>query len=318
MPPRARGRHSRATATPLDTLETEGQMIQRVMGDLMGLKNVVVINDEAHHCYRERPTAAPEKLTGEERKEADENKEAARLWMSGLEALNRHQGVRVVYDLSATPFFLAGSNWPEGTLFPWVMTDFSLMDAIECGIVKLPRVPIADNRADGQQVMYRNLWPTIRKRMPDKRKKSEGKPDPHKLPIELKVALDALYGHYEKTYRLWEKDGVGVPPVFIVVCNNTTNSEMVRDYIAGFVRTDEHDQETVVQGELELFRNFDDHDQRLERPRTILINSAALESGAEIDKAFRDAHAAEIEAFRRERGTATAPARSAMPRSCAR
>ncbi len=61
--------------------------------------------------------------------------------------MNRHQGVRVVYDLSATPFFLSGSNGPEGTLFPWVMTDFSLMDAIECGIVKLPRVPIADNDA---------------------------------------------------------------------------------------------------------------------------------------------------------------------------
>jgi len=285
----------------LQTLETEGQMIQRVMGDLMGMKDIVVINDEAHHCYRERPVAEEEKLTGDERKEAAENREAARLWISGLEALNRQQGVKVIYDLSATPFFLSGSNWPEGTLFPWVMTDFSLMDAIECGIVKLPRVPIADNRADGEMVMYRNLWPTIRTRMPDKRKKSEGKPDPHKLPLELKVALDALYGHYEKTFRLWEREGVGIPPVFIVVCNNTTNSEMVRDYIAGFIRTDEEGRETVEEGTLELFRNFDDHGQRLERPRTILIDSAALEGGAEIDKAFRDAHATEIEAFRRER-----------------
>ncbi|MBO6541114.1 MAG: DEAD/DEAH box helicase family protein [Rhizobiaceae bacterium] len=285
----------------LQTLETEGQMVQRVMGDLMGNKNVVVINDEAHHCYRERPTSETVKLTGEERKEAEHNKEAARLWISGLEILNRQLGVRVVYDLSATPFFLSGSNWPEGILFPWVVTDFSLMDAIECGIVKLPRVPIADNRADGQQVMYRNLWPAIRQRMPDKRKKSEGKPDPHKLPIELKVALDALYGHYEKTFRLWEKEQVGIPPVFIVVCNNTTNSEMVRDYIAGYAWADEHDQERVRNGELELFRNYDDHDQRLDRPRTILIDSAALEAGGDIDKAFRDAHEKEIEAFKRER-----------------
>lgn len=281
----------------LQTLETEGQMIQRVMG----IKDVVVINDEAHHCYRERPVDEEVKLTGDDRKEAEENKEAARLWLTGIEALNRHQGVKVVYDLSATPFFLTGSNWPEGTLFPWVMSDFSLMDAIECGIVKLPRVPIADNIADGERVMYRNLWPTIRQRMPDKRKKSEGKPDPQKLPVELKVALDALYGHYEKTFKLWEKDGVGIPPVFIVVCNNTTNSEMLHDYIAGYTETDEHDQETVTQGALELFRNFDDHEQRLEKPRTILIDSAALESGGEIDKSFRDAHAKEIEAFRRER-----------------
>jgi type III restriction enzyme len=285
----------------LQTLETEGQMLRNVMGDLMGGKGVVVINDEAHHCYRERPVANALRLTGEERKEAEENNEAARLWISGLEALNRHQGIRVVYDLSATPFFLSGSNWVEGTLFPWVMTDFSLMDAIESGIVKLPRVPIADNRADGQKVMYRNLWPTIRQRMPDKRKKGDGKPDPHKLPIEVKVALDALYGHYEKTFRLWAQNQVGIPPVFIVVCNNTTNSEMLRDYIAGYAWTDEHDQERVRNGELELFRNYDDHDQRLDRPRTILIDSAALEAGGEIDKAFRDAHETEIAAFKRER-----------------
>lgn len=284
----------------LETQETEGQMIQRVMGDLMGLKNVVVINDEAHHCYRERPVSEAEILTGDDRKEAEENKEAARLWISGIEALNQQQGVRAVYDLSATPFFLSGSNWPPGTLFPWVMSDFSLMDAIECGIVKLPRVPIADNRADGEKVLYRNLWPEIRNRMP-KKQKGETKPDPQKLPIELKVALDALYGHYEKTYNLWEKDGVGIPPVFIVVCNTTTNSEMLRDYIAGYVQKNEKDEEKVTQGALDLFRNYDDHDQRLEKPRTILIDSAALESGTEIDKAFREAHETEIEAFRRER-----------------
>ena len=135
----------------LRTAETEGQMLHRVLGDLMGQKDVVVINDEAHHCYRERPVAEAERLTGDDRKEAEANNEAARLWISGLEALNRAQAVRVVYDLSATPFFLKGSNWIEGTLFPWVMTDFSLMDAIECGIVKLPRVPVTDNRADGQK-----------------------------------------------------------------------------------------------------------------------------------------------------------------------
>jgi type III restriction enzyme len=238
----------------LQTTETEGQMIQRVMGDLMGLKNVVVINDEAHHCYRERPAAHEEILTGDDRKEAEENKEAARLWISGIEALNRQQGVGVVYDLSATPFFLKGSNWPEGTLFPWVMSDFSLMDAIECGIVKLPRVPVADNRMDGKKI--------------PKKAKGDERPDPQKLPLELKVALDALYGHYEKTFHLWEKEGVGVPPVFIVVCNNTTNSETVRDYIAGYPWTDEKGLEKIQEGALALFRNYDDHDQRLEKPKT--------------------------------------------------
>src|SRR5262249_46217981 len=124
----------------LNTKETEGQMLQRVMPDLMGMKNILVINDEAHHCYREKPAAAnEEELKGDEKREAEKNNEAARLWISGLEIVNRKLGAARVYDLSATPFFLRGSGYAEGTLFPWTMSDFSLMDAIECGIVKLPR-----------------------------------------------------------------------------------------------------------------------------------------------------------------------------------
>jgi type III restriction enzyme len=90
----------------LNTLESEGQMIQRVMPDLMGLKNILVINDEAHHCYREKPVPEEEEeLKGDERKQAEENNQTARLWISGLEAVNRHLGVLRVLDLSATPFF---------------------------------------------------------------------------------------------------------------------------------------------------------------------------------------------------------------------
>ena len=112
-------------------------MLQRVMPDLMGMKNIVAINDEAHHCYREKPKEADdEDLKGDDRKEAEKNNEAARLWISGLEAVNRKLGLSRVLDLSATPFFLRGSGYAEGTLFPWTMSDFSLMDAIECGIVK--------------------------------------------------------------------------------------------------------------------------------------------------------------------------------------
>src|SRR5258707_3290100 len=86
----------------LDTLETEGQMLQRVMPDLMGMKNILVINDEAHHCYREKPKDANgEDLKGDERKEAEKNNEAARVWISGLEAVNRKLGLSRVIDLSA-------------------------------------------------------------------------------------------------------------------------------------------------------------------------------------------------------------------------
>src|SRR5208282_5827903 len=107
-----------------------------------------------------------------DRKEAEKNNEAARLWISGLEAVNRKLGPVRVFDLSATPFFLRGSGYAEGTLFHWTMSDFSLMDAIECGIVKLPRVPVADNIPGGEVPIFRNLWENIRSEMP---KKGRGK-----------------------------------------------------------------------------------------------------------------------------------------------
>jgi type III restriction enzyme len=282
------------------TKETEGEMLRRAMADLMGMKNIVVLNDEAHHCYRERPQNEQEKLTGEERKEAEENKEAARLWISGIEAVKQHLGLGALYDLSATPFFLAGSGWPEGMLFPWVVSDFSLMDAIECGIVKLPRVPVADNLPGQPTPLYRNLWPTIGQRMP-KKTRGEKKLDPGKLPTELKTALDALYGHYVKTLRAWEAAGIGTPPVFIVVCNNTTNSELVAEYIAGYEREIADGEIEFRQGALELFRNFTDEGDRLHRPRTLLIDSQQIDSGEAIPPAFLDVYRDEIETFRREK-----------------
>ena len=103
----------------MNTIETEGQMIQRVMPDLMGIKNIIVLNDEGHHCYREKPNADEyDDLNGEARKEAEKNNEAARLWISGLEIVNRKLGVMRVIDLSATPFFLSGSGYVEGYIVP--------------------------------------------------------------------------------------------------------------------------------------------------------------------------------------------------------
>ena len=293
----------------LDTLETEGQMLQRVMPDLMGMKNILVLNDEAHHCYREKPAASNEEedeedaedLTGDEKKEAERNTEAARLWISGLEAVTRKLGVARIVDLSATPFFLSGSGYAEGTLFPWTMSDFSLMDAIECGIVKLPRVPVADNIPGSEMPMFRNLWEHIRKKMPKKGRGKGATLDPHALPLPLQTALEALYGHYEKTYALWQKAGIRVPPCFIVVCNNTSASKMVYDYISGFRRPGEDGSEGPLQhGRLPLFRNFDENCNPLPRPNTLLIDSEQLESGEALDDGFRAMASDEIDRFRRE------------------
>ena len=286
----------------LQTVETEGQMLSRVLKPLMGMKHMMVINDEAHHCYRERPPTENEegKLTGDDKNEAKENNEAARLWISGIEAANRHFKKVSVIDLSATPFFLRGSGYSEGTLFPWTMSDFSLMDAIECGIVKLPRVPVADNLPDGELPKYRELWEHIRTQMPKKGRGKAGVLDPQKLPTLLNGALDALYGHYKATYDIWAKANIPVPPCFIVVCNNTTTSKLVYDYISGYERDNANGDIEVVPGKLELFRNYDENGNVLGRPRTLLIDSGQLESGDALDDNFRKAAGKEIELFRRE------------------
>jgi len=299
----------------LQTLETEGQMLQRVMPELMGMRNIAVLNDEAHHCYRERVKDAvgetEDDLKGEEKDEAKENNEAARMWISGLEIVKRNLGISLVYDLSATPFFLRGSGYAEGTLFPWTMSDFSLMDAIECGIVKLPRVPVADNVPGGDTPMFRNLWDHIGKKMPKKGRGSSGKSlDPLSLPTELLTALEALYGHYEKVFESWEQAGIGVPPVFIVVCNNTSTSELIYRYISGFDRQNDDGTTTPEMGRLPLFRNSDDYGNRQARPNTILIDSAQLESGEALDKDFREMASDEIDRFRREIVARTGDARA--------
>ena len=285
----------------LKSTESEGQMLQRVMPELMGMKNVLALNDEAHHCYREKPGEDDEgDLKGEDRKEAEKNREAARLWISGLEAVGQRLGLARVIDLSATPFFLRGSGYAEGTLFPWTMSDFSLMDAIECGIVKLPRVPVADNIPGGDMPKFRNLWEHIRKDMPRKGRGKASNLDPLKIPVTLQTALEALYGHYKETFALWDDAGIEVPPCFIVVCNNTSTSKLIYDYIAGFQRENPDGSTTLVNGRLKLFQNFDEHGTPLARPRTLLIDSEQLESGDALDKNFRTMAADEIDRFRRE------------------
>ena len=285
----------------LNTLETEGQMLQRVMPDLMGMKNIMVMNDEGHHCYREKPGEDDiSDLKGDDKKEAEKNNEAARLWITGLEIVSRKLGANRVFDLSATPFFLRGSGYAEGTLFPWTMSDFSLMDAIECGIVKLPRVPVADNIPGAEMPMYRNLWEHIRKKMPMKGRGKAASLNPLNLPPQLLTALDALYGHYAKTYELWQKERISVPPCFIIVCNNTSTSKLIYDYISGFYRQNKDGSSQLENGRLELFRNFDEHGNPFGRPRTLLIDSQQLESGDALDKNFRNMASDEIERFRRE------------------
>jgi type III restriction enzyme len=161
-------------------------------------------------------------------------------------------------------------------------------------------VPVAQNLPGDEMPMFRNLWEHIRKDMPKKGRGKAKDLDPLSLPVRLQTALEALYGHYEKTFHLWENEGISVPPCFIVVCNNTSTSKLVYDFISGFQRENEDGSSTLENGRLALFRNFDEHGNVQPRPRTLLIDSEQLESGEALDKNFRAMAADEIDRFRRE------------------
>lgn len=291
-------------------LESPAEVVRRVCRDLGGRRQIVVLNDEAHHCYRDKPKAeregdaADEKLTGDDRVEAEARAAEARVWLSGLEAVKAKLGLRAVYDLSATPFFLRGSGYGEGLLFPWVVSDFSLIDAIESGIVKIPRVPVADNSMTGEMPTYRELWPRIREDLPRKGRGTEAVSGEPKLAVELQGALHSLYGHYEQAFARWKANAEAqargqTPPVFVVVCANTNVSKLVFDYIAGWEKPVAQGRSVLVPGQLPLFSNVDGT-RWLDRPNTMLIDSRQLESGEGMSPEFKKIAAVEIEEFKAE------------------
>lgn len=285
-----------------DGLETPDQMVRRVCRTLGNKKNIVVLNDEAHHCYRRKPDDLKISLNADERSEARAREQEAKVWVSGLEAVGRKLGIKAIYDLSATPFFLKGSGYPEGTLFPWVVSDFSLIDAIESGIVKVPRVPVSDDSRGGEEPTYRDLWVHIRDNLPKSGRKTESVFEQTAMPTELEGALHSLYGNYQTYFDSWESDpngkAAGAPaPTFIVVCNNTTVSKLVFDYVAGWER--EIEGKKVVQaGKLEAFRNDDGNGGWRDSPYSILVDSAQLEAGDALTDEFRRVAEKEIEEFR--------------------
>jgi type III restriction enzyme len=294
---------SKGEATPFT--ETPEQMVRRVCRTLGNKRNIIVINDEAHHCYRHRESETKEQLSREEREELKKHDQEARVWISGLETIKQKMGIKVIYDLSATPFFLRGSGYKEGTLFPWVVSDFSLVDAIESGIVKVPRVPIDDDTMLGDYPIYRHLWPHVKDDLPKKGRGQDAISGPPRLPARLEGALRSLYSNYEKYHKAWEEQAQpGVPPpVFIVVANNTNVSKMIYDFIAGWEKTLPDGSTVLVPGELPLFSNVisDATGNRwAPRPTTILVDSEQLESGEAMSDEFKKIAALEIQRFKDE------------------
>ena len=215
--------------------ESAAAFANRVLRDLGSKKNLLVINDEAHHAYRPAPyddDRRPDGMSADEWAGIKAAKEEATVWVSGLDAIHTARRINLVLDLSATPFYIQGSGYPEGSPLPWIVSDFGLVDAIECGIVKIPRVPVADDT--GQPIpKYFRLWQAINEALPAKDRATSGrKPKPEAVVREAEGALQALAGEWQATLARWQQDGYPVPPALIAVCDNTDIAEYLYEKIA--------------------------------------------------------------------------------------
>jgi type III restriction enzyme len=277
-------------------VESDSQIAERVLRDLggRGRGEILVLNDEAHHCYQDKPLG---EAIGSEEKQRNEG---ARVWFRGLSAVAREVGVKAIYDLSATPFYLGGSGYREGYIFPWVASDFSLMDAIESGIVKIPRIPVDDDVAVEEEAVYLHLWTHIGSQLP-KRAGTKAASDVDWVPPpELEGAMLSLYRSYKSRFELWESEFKALgepPPVFIVICPNTVVSKLVFDWIAGQEVELPDGTETLRHGALPLLSNVVDG-RWIDRSPTIIVDSAQLESGEALKDDFKRAAAREIAVFK--------------------
>ncbi len=149
-------------------LESFDQVVKRVMSNLKPGRRLLVLNDEAHHCYRPKS----ETKANTDFEEHDENERAA-VWFTGLTEISQRYKLTGVYDLSATPYYLKGSGYIPYTLFGWVVSEFGLIEAIESGLVKIPYLPIADDTQELDEPVLKNLYQHTYKELPRKGQKKE-------------------------------------------------------------------------------------------------------------------------------------------------
>jgi type III restriction enzyme len=213
--------------------ESPQAFARRVLGELSERGPILVLNDEAHHAWRPRPAEERPDTSREMKDALDE----ATIWIEGLDRLNQAVGVRACIDLSATPFYIQGSGQIEGKPFPWLVSDFGLVDAIESGIVKIPRLPVSDTTGRPEPKYFR-LWQSITEHLQpgEKLPGRAGKPKPEVIYREAEPALLTLAGQWKERFDYIqqasnEKDKT--PPVLIIVCDNTDIAELFYRNISG-------------------------------------------------------------------------------------
>ncbi|HEX9051191.1 MAG TPA: hypothetical protein VF841_11725 [Anaeromyxobacter sp.] len=217
-------------------VESDAAMVNRVLGrEVGGKQNLLVMNDEAHHAYRIRANDAEEEIASlfeeEDVEEVEEDEKEATVWIEGLDRVDRLRGINFCVDLSATPYYLHAAGRDANRPFPWVVSDFSLADAIESGLVKIPQLAVADATGAGHPSYY-NIWSWILPQLTAaERGGKKGSPKPEAVLKWAAAPLTLLGGHWRDTFRAWKEAGQPRPPVFIVVCKNTKIAKVVFEWI---------------------------------------------------------------------------------------
>ena len=211
--------------------ESPDAFARRILGELYERAPIMVLNDEGHHAYRPKPLEEGHGLTAEEKKE----REDATVWVSGLDRIQQGCGIRFVVDMSATPFYLSGSGHTEGSPFPWVVSDFGIVDAIESGIVKIPRIPVSDDTGRPDPKYFR-LWRSITDDLAQGERLTSGRPKPAVVWLKGEDALATLASQYKQKFEQVQNAKPGqaiVPPAMIVICDNTDIAEEFYRNISG-------------------------------------------------------------------------------------
>lgn len=194
--------------------------VREVLGDMANESNIVVINDEAHHAWRFNPENKGIKAEKEE-------KEEATVWVGGLDRINRNRGILRCFDLSATPFAPSGKRAREEALFPWIVSDFGLNDAIEAGLVKTPRIVIRDDGSVDKELRSRLYHIYMDAEVKDDINQKDNPNAP--LPGLIQNAYWLLGKDWDAVKKSWEEKGHKIPPVMITVANITNTSARIKN-----------------------------------------------------------------------------------------
>lgn len=218
-------------------VESDAKLMQRLLGrEVGGKQNILVLNDEAHHAYRIRAgdvEAAEDDAEQPDEERADEFEHESTVWMDGLDRIHRNRRINFCVDLSATPYYLARAGEETNRIFPWVVSDFGLTDAIEAGLVKIPQLAHSDPTGE-ERPAYFNIWRWIMSRLSaGERGGKRANPKPEAVLRQAETPIRLMAEAWEEERVEWAGEGDDDrPPVFILVCKNTKLAALLYDWIA--------------------------------------------------------------------------------------